>query len=78
MGTPRTFGFPAKDHVDLGAGLGQLDFDTAAKLAGARFVVLKKHIARMHRAKQVFVVDKLRVGIEADGVSRLEHTEQVA
>ena len=57
VGTPRSFDFTAKDHVDLGAGLGQLDFDTAAKLAGARFVVLKKHIARMHRALAQFMLD---------------------
>ena len=57
VGTPRTFQFTAKDHVDLGAALGQLDFDTAAKLAGARFVVLKKHIARMHRALAQFMLD---------------------
>src|SRR5258706_2596515 len=57
VGTPRTFDFPVKDHVDLGAGLGQVDFDTAAKLAGARFVVLKKHVARMHRALAQFMLD---------------------
>jgi seryl-tRNA synthetase len=57
VGTPRAFDFSAKDHVDLGAGLGQLDFDTAAKLAGARFAVLKKHIARMHRALAQFMLD---------------------
>ena len=57
IGTPRAFDFPVKDHVDLGAGLGQLDFDTAAKLAGARFVVLKKHVARLHRALAQFMLD---------------------
>ncbi|HEV7821887.1 MAG TPA: serine--tRNA ligase [Burkholderiales bacterium] len=57
IGTPRTFDFTAKDHVDLGAALGQLDFDTAAKLAGARFAVMKKHIARMHRALAQFMLD---------------------
>ena len=54
---PRKFDFKAKDHVDLGAGLGQIDFDTAAKLAGARFVVLKNQIARMHRALAQFMLD---------------------
>jgi seryl-tRNA synthetase len=49
-GTPRTFDFPAKDHVDIGTGLGGLDFDTAAKLSGARFSVLKGGLARLHRA----------------------------
>jgi seryl-tRNA synthetase len=56
-GTPRTFDFPVKDHVDLGAGLGQVDFDTGAKLAGARFTVLKKNVARMHRALAQFMLD---------------------
>ncbi len=57
VGTPRTFDFTAKDHVDLGASLGQVDFDTGAKLAGARFTVLTKHIARMHRALAQFMLD---------------------
>lgn len=57
VGEPRKFDFKAKDHVDLGAGLGQIDFDTAAKLAGARFVVLKNQIARMHRALAQFMLD---------------------
>jgi seryl-tRNA synthetase len=57
VGLPRTFDFAVKDHVDVGAGLGQLDFDTAAKLAGARFAVLKKHVARMHRALAQFMLD---------------------
>ena len=49
-GEPRKFDFPPKDHVDLGAGLGGMDFETAAKIAGARFYVLKGPIARLHRA----------------------------
>jgi seryl-tRNA synthetase len=57
VGEPRKFDFKAKDHVDLGAGLGQIDFDTAAKLAGARFVVLKNQIARLHRALAQFMLD---------------------
>jgi seryl-tRNA synthetase len=57
VGVPHTFDFAVKDHVDLGAGLGQLDFDTAAKLAGARFVVLRKHVARLHRALAQFMLD---------------------
>jgi len=56
-GEPRTFAFAAKDHVDLGAGLGGMDFDTAAKLAGARFVVLKGAVARLHRALAQFMLD---------------------
>ena len=49
-GTPRAFDFAPKDHVDVGGALGGVDFDTAAKLAGARFVVLKGGVARLHRA----------------------------
>ncbi|HEX7605552.1 MAG TPA: serine--tRNA ligase, partial [Usitatibacter sp.] len=55
-GTPRAFDFAAKDHVDVGAPLG-LDFETAAKLSGARFVVLKGPIARLHRAIAQFMLD---------------------
>jgi seryl-tRNA synthetase len=55
-GTPRAFDFPVKDHVDVGAPLG-LDFDTAAKLSGARFVVLKGGVARLHRALAQFMLD---------------------
>jgi seryl-tRNA synthetase len=55
-GTPRVFDFPVKDHVDVGAPLG-LDFDTAAKLSGARFVVLKGGVARLHRALAQFMLD---------------------
>src|SRR5256884_5199566 len=40
IGTPRTFDFPVKDHVDIGVGLGLLDFDAASKIAGARFSVV--------------------------------------
>jgi seryl-tRNA synthetase len=49
-GDPRKFDFPVKDHVDVGEGLGGLDFETAAKLSGARFSVLKGGVARLHRA----------------------------
>jgi len=56
-GEPRRFNFQLKDHVDLGAGLGGLDFDTAAKLAGARFVVMKGAIARLHRAIAQLMLD---------------------
>ena len=56
-GEPRKFDFPPKDHVDIGAGLGGLDFDTAAKLAGARFVVMKGAVARLHRAIAQFMLD---------------------
>ena len=56
-GEPRKFGFAVKDHVDIGAGLGGLDFETAAKLAGARFVVMKGAVARLHRALAQFMLD---------------------
>jgi seryl-tRNA synthetase len=56
VGTPRTFDFPVKDHVDIGAALG-LDFDVAAKLSGARFAVMKGGIARLHRALAQFMLD---------------------
>ena len=49
VGTPRAFDFEIRDHVDLGAGLG-LDFDTAAKLSGARFTLMRGGNARLHRA----------------------------
>ncbi len=55
-GTPATFAFPVKDHVDLGAPLG-LDFDTGAKLSGARFTFLRGGMARLHRALAQFMLD---------------------
>jgi seryl-tRNA synthetase len=56
-GEPKKFGFAPKDHVDLGAALGGMDFDTGAKLAGARFVVMKGQVARLHRALAQFMLD---------------------
>jgi seryl-tRNA synthetase len=56
-GTPRAFDFPVKDHVELGARNGWLDGDTAAKLSGARFTVLRGHLARLHRALAQFMLD---------------------
>ncbi|MBK7617641.1 MAG: serine--tRNA ligase [Vitreoscilla sp.] len=55
-GTPGTYAFAVKDHVDLGAPLG-LDFDTGAKLAGSRFAFLKGPAARLHRALAQFMLD---------------------
>ena len=55
-GTPRTFDFAVKDHVDLGGPLG-LDFDTGAKLSGSRFSFLKGPVARLHRALAQFMLD---------------------
>jgi seryl-tRNA synthetase len=56
-GEPRKFDFPVKDHVDVGTGLAGLDFETAAKLAGARFYVLKGAVARLHRAIAQLMLD---------------------
>ncbi|MGE5492016.1 MAG: serine--tRNA ligase [Actinomycetota bacterium] len=56
-GTPRSFDFPVKDHVDVGEGLGQLDFATAAKISGARFTLMKGGLARLHRAIAQFMLD---------------------
>ena len=55
-GTPGAFDFPVKDHVDVGEPLG-LDFDTGAKLSGARFTVLRGGVARLHRALAQFMLD---------------------
>jgi len=55
-GTPRTFDFDVKDHVDLGAPLG-LDFETGARLSGSRFTFLKGPVARLHRALAQFMLD---------------------
>jgi seryl-tRNA synthetase len=56
-GTPPAFDFEPRDHVALGDGLGLVDFETAAKLAGSRFVVLRGAVARLHRALIQFMLD---------------------
>jgi seryl-tRNA synthetase len=56
-GTPRTFDFTVKDHVELGARHGGLDGETGSKLSGARFTVLRGGIARLHRALAQFMLD---------------------
>jgi len=56
VGTPPQFDFEAKDHVSIGEELG-LDFDTAAKISGARFSLLKGPLARLHRALAQFMLD---------------------
>ncbi len=56
-GTPRSFDFAVKDHVELGARHGWLDGETAAKLSGARFTVLRGALARLHRALAQFMLD---------------------
>ncbi len=55
-GTPRSFDFTPRDHVDVGAPLG-LDFDTGAKLSGSRFTFLRGPVARLHRALAQFMLD---------------------
>jgi len=56
-GEPTRLGFPARDHVDLGEGLGQLDGETASKITGSRFTVLYDGLARLHRALIQFMLD---------------------
>jgi seryl-tRNA synthetase len=56
-GVPRTFDFEPKDHVDLGEALGQLDFETAAKLTGSRFCTMQGPLARLHRSLIQFMLD---------------------
>ena len=57
FGDKRNYGFAPKPHDDLGGALGFMDFETAAKLSGARFVVLKKGLARLERAIGQFMLD---------------------
>jgi seryl-tRNA synthetase len=57
FGAKREYGFAPLQHFDLGEGLGQMDFETAAKLSGARFVVLKRGLARLERALGQFMLD---------------------
>ncbi len=56
-GEPVDLGFAARDHIALGEGLGQLDFDAASKISGARFVVMKGPLARLQRALIQFMLD---------------------
>lgn len=56
-GEPARFDFEPRDHVDLGEQLGQLDFETAAKLTGSRFSVMQGPLARLHRALIQFMLD---------------------
>jgi len=67
-GEPRQFDFPVKDHVDVGVGLGGLDFETAAKISGARFSVLRGGVARLHRALAQFM---LQVHTEEHGYTEV-------
>jgi seryl-tRNA synthetase len=56
-GEPPSFDFPVRDHVDLGTGLGMLDFDAASRISGARFTVLRGGLARLQRALIQFMLD---------------------
>jgi seryl-tRNA synthetase len=57
VGTPRDLGFKPRDHVELGEKLGGLDFESATRISGARFVVMRGGIARLHRALAQFMLD---------------------
>jgi len=56
-GEPKRFTFEPRDHMELGERLGGLDFEAAARISGARFVVMKAHVARLHRALAQFMLD---------------------
>jgi seryl-tRNA synthetase len=56
-GEPRQFDFDVKDHVDVGGNLGGLDFDTASKITGSRFAVMRGGLARLHRALTQFMLN---------------------
>ena len=56
-GEPKAYDFEVKDHADLGEALGMMDFETAAKMSGARFVLLKGKLARLERALAAFMLD---------------------
>jgi len=56
-GTPRQFDFQPRDHVDVGAKLGGLDFEAAGRISGARFAVLRSGVAHLHRALAQFMLD---------------------
>ena len=56
-GEPRRFAFSVRDHVEIGARLGGLDFEAAARISGARFVVMRAQVARLHRALAQFMLD---------------------
>ena len=57
VGVPRSFEFPVKDHVDVGAALRMLDFGAAVKISGARFALMKGPLARLHRSIAQFMLD---------------------
>ncbi|WP_226703076.1 serine--tRNA ligase [Microbulbifer elongatus] len=57
-GTPRSFDFEVRDHVDLGGSLGGLDFEVASKITGSRFAVMTGKVAKLHRALAQFMLDQ--------------------
>ena len=57
VGIPRVFDFAVRDHVDIGEGLGQLDFAAAVKITGSRFSVMRGELARLHRMLAQFMLD---------------------
>jgi len=56
-GEPRRFSFPVRDHAEIGERLGMMDFEAAARMSGARFVVLRGQLARLERALSAFMLD---------------------
>jgi len=56
-GEPQSFAFEPRDHIEVGERLGGLDFEAAARISGARFVVMKSQVARLHRALAQFMLD---------------------
>ena len=57
LGSPREFGFEARDHVDIGAAVAGIEFDISAKLSGSRFHTLRGNVARLHRALTQWMLD---------------------
>jgi len=76
-GTPATFDFEVKDHIELGANLGALDFDAAGKISGSRFAVMRGSLARLQRALIQFMLDThvSEHGYEETYVPYLVHDE---
>ena len=69
VGEPTKLGFEPKDHADLGEALGMMDFETAAKMSGSRFVVLSGLLSRLDRALAAFMLD-----LQTDEHGYVEHT----
>lgn len=65
-GAPKSYDFTVKDHADLGEALGMMDFETAAKMSGARFVLLSGKLARLERALAAFMLDRQTADVWRD------------